>query len=106
MYLIINFPFREASTKKEWCSIPRKRYLKINKIINPELTTRMFKSCLKSDHPSVHICNKKPKRKNARKDHKLIKGELKKIRKREKSRKRVKGKKNRSNNKKQRRNKG
>ena len=61
---------------------------------------------MKSDHPSVHICQKKPKRRNARKDHKLIKAELKKIRKREKRRKRVKGKKIRSNNKKQRRNKG
>ena len=39
---------------------------------------------MKSDHPSVHICNKQPEKKKARKTHKLVKTELKKIKKRKK----------------------
>ena len=52
-----------------------------------ELTTKMYNSCVKSDHPSVHICQKQPEKRKARKTHKLVKSELKKIKKKKKRRK-------------------
>ena len=87
------FDFREASTKEEWCNIPRKKYLKMGKVPVPKLTTRMYKPCMRSDHPSVHICPKQPRSKQARKTHKLVKSKLEKIKKNMKKRKRRKGRK-------------
>ena len=85
------FNFREASTKEEWCQLPKKKYLKIGKETDPKLTTKMYKSCMKSDHPNVHICDKLPGTKRARKIHKLVKSELKKLRKKNQRRKRRNG---------------
>ena len=54
---------------------------------DPELSTRMFKSCMKSDHPSIHICRKTPETDFARKTHKIIKADLKRIKKERRKRK-------------------
>ena len=60
------------------------KYLELNKGIKAQHspTIELYKSCLKSEHPSVHICEKEPKTKNAIKLHKIIKDELKKIKRR------------------------
>ena len=60
------------------------KYLEMNKGIKAQHspTIELYKSCLKSEHPSVHICEKEPKTKNAIKLHKIIKDELKKIKRR------------------------
>ena len=42
---------------------------------------------MKSPHPNVHICKKKPKNNHARKVHKRMKKLLKKLKKKEKRRK-------------------
>ena len=66
----------------------------------------MYKSCMRSDHPSVHICQKQPETNYARKTHKLIKGELKKLRKEKKRKKRKRRKGKNKFKRKQRKNKG
>ena len=59
---------------------------------DPELTSRMLKPCMKSHHPSVHICQKQPKTQFARGVHRQIKGLWKKLEKREmRRRKKEKG---------------
>ena len=46
---------------------------------DPELTSKMQKPCMKSHHPNVHICKKKPVTDFARKVHREIKGLLKRL---------------------------
>ena len=49
----------------------------------PELASRMYKSCMKSDHPNINICKTKvPNTKFARKTHKVMKNLLRRIKKR------------------------
>ena len=81
--LIIIISCREASTKEELCKTPRKEFLKMGEAPDPELTSRMQKPCMKSRHPSVHICKKQPKTKFARKLHRKMKHLLKRLRKKE-----------------------
>ena len=57
--------------------------MKMGEPPDPELTSRMEKPCMKSHHPSVHICQKQPQTKFARGVHKKIKGLWKKLEKRE-----------------------
>ena len=82
---------REASTKEEYCKVPRKRYADIGKAADPELTRKMYDQCMKSENPSVHICKKIPKtfpkKGFARKTHKQLKRLLKKLKKKQKRRK-------------------
>ena len=82
---------REASTKEEFCKVPRKRYADIGKAADPELTSKLYNQCMKSENPSVHICKKIPKtfpkKGFARKTHKQIKRLLKKLKKKAKRRK-------------------
>ena len=56
---------------------------------DPELTSRMQKTCMKSHHPNVHICKKKPET-GARKLHREIKGLLKRLKEKETRRKKRK----------------
>ena len=78
---------REASSQEEFCKLPRKRYVDIGTASDPELTNRMYQACIKSEHPSVHICKKLPKKGFARKTHRQLKHLLKKLKKRGKGRK-------------------
>ena len=87
MCLCNYFYCREASSQEEFCKLPRKRYVDIGKDSDPELTSRMYEKCIKSDHPSVHFCKKLPKRDFARKTHRQLKHLLNRLRKREKRRK-------------------
>ena len=57
---------------------------------DPELTSRMQKPCMKSPHPTVHICKKKPETDFARKVHREIKGLSKRLEKKEIRRKKGK----------------
>ena len=50
---------------------------------DPELTSRMQKPCMKSRHPSVHICKKRPETDFARKVHRKIKALSKRLKKRQ-----------------------
>ena len=61
--------------------------MKMGDAPDPELTLRMQKPCMKSHHPSVHICKKQPKTKFARKIHRRMKRLLKRLKKKEKRRK-------------------
>ena len=71
--------YSNASTKEEFCKIPRKKYLKVGGAPDPELTSRLQKPCMKSHHPNIHICKKKPETDFARKVHREIKGLLKRL---------------------------
>ena len=73
--------YSNASTKEEFCKIPRKKFL--NEAPDPELTSRMQKTCMKSHHPNIHICKKKPETDFARKVHREVKGLLKRLKKKE-----------------------
>ena len=57
---------------------------------DPELTSRMQKTCMKSHHPNIHICKKKPETDFARKVHREVKGLLKRLKKKETRRKKRK----------------
>ena len=57
--------------------------MKMGEAPDPELTSRMQKPCLKSPHPSVHICNKRPETKFARKVHRQIKALSKRLQKKQ-----------------------
>ena len=88
--LIIIIPCREASTKEELCTTPRKKFVKMSEAPDPELTSIMQKPCMKSRHPSVHICKKRPETDFARKVHKKMRSLLKRLEKRESRRKKKK----------------
>ena len=55
------------------CGAPRKKFVNLNAPPNPGLTARVYDSCVKSDHPSVHICKNEPKSKSATRVHKRVK---------------------------------
>ena len=78
---------REASSQEEFCKVPRTSYANIGKAGDPELISRMYEACLKSDHPSVHFCKKLPQKGFARKTHRQLKRLLVRLKKREKRRK-------------------
>ena len=80
--------YSNASTKEEFCKIPRKKFL--NEAPDPELTSRMQKSCMKKNHPNIHICKKKPETDFARKVHREVKGLLKRLKEKETRRKKRK----------------
>ena len=51
------------------------------------LTSKNNKTCIKSDHPSVFICDKEPEQGQARITHRKITKKLKNIKKKEKKKK-------------------
>ena len=55
------------------CNAPRKKFVNLDAPPDPALTKRVYDSCIKSDHPNVHICKKIPKSKDARKSHRRVK---------------------------------
>ena len=61
--------------------------MKMGEAPDPELTSRMQKPCLKSRHPSVHICQKRPETDFARKVHRKLKALSKRLKKKQVRRK-------------------
>ena len=78
---------REAATKEEACNTPKKYFLKIGEPPDSNLTAKMNKSCVDSEHPSIFICDKTPGDEHSRKSHFRITKLLREIKKREKKRK-------------------
>ena len=84
---------REAATKEEACNTPKKYFLKIGEPPDSNLTAKMNKSCVNSEHPSIFICDTTPGDEQSRKSHFRITKLLREIKKREKKRKLKRGKK-------------
>ena len=78
---------RDAASRKERCNIPKKYFLKIGDPPDSMLTSKNNKTCIKSDHPSVFICDKEPEQGQARITHRKITKKLKNIKKKELKRK-------------------
>lgn len=74
------------------CKTPRKRFAEIDKPPDPVLTSNMYQTCMKSKHPSIYICPKEPDTSDARKLHRVVKKEVKKLERREKRKERKKRK--------------
>ena len=94
----------EAPTKEEYCKVPRKTFLKMGLAPDPDLTSSMYKNCMKSSHPNIHICKKAPETDFAKKTHKVMKAFLRKMKKKRKKG-RGKGRK-KGGNRRKRKNKG